>query len=1040
MNRSELEFAAQRFAVFAEQVLEPAVYPVTAPLEVGALQCSEPLSYAEAIGRTYEPVEPGWRWGPAWATAWFRLTGRIPPEMAGQALALRFSSGTEALLWLEGVPHQGLDVNHQAAALFDSAPGGKPLELYVEAACNRRLGVTTFWWDEHEVRTRWQEPKPGRLGRCELAVYDHAAWRLLRTYGFTRELMLLFPDDAERGRRLCDTLQRATALINDADVPGSASAAQDLLERAIRENPTSSRTRCFAVGHAHIDTAWLWTVRETVRKCQRSFSTVLRLMERYPDFRFVCTQAQQYAWLEEESPELFNQIAARVTDGRWEPGGAMWIEPDCNIPSGESLMRQILHGTRWWRDKFGDDGAQRYLYLPDSFGFPASLPQIMKLAGLHTFITTKLSWNETNEFPEVNFCWRGIDGSEVLAHCAPGQDYNATTSPPELLRGEKNASRMDSSRAGVWLQPFGHGDGGGGPTDWAIEYARLAARCEGLPEVTLSRVDAFCDELQRRHRAQQAGGRNWPVWDGELYLELHRGTFTTCAWLKKANRRTEQRLRLAEWLTFAGPTRPSHDEAAPARAGLDEAWKLLLLNQFHDTLPGTSIAEVYDDARRQLQHANSTCDSLVQEGLKRWAERADTGGMAEPIAVFNPSAFNRSGLVECAEKLYYIENAPALGMAVIDAAREPAVEPVVVSDRTLSNGILEATIDEAGRIGSLRPAGSERLAGARQLDGSRQPLNQLVLYDDRPRAWEAWDVDPEYTQRAYPVDEPVEEWKVVASGPRRAAVEVSRPLGCRSRITQRYILEAGSPRLDIRTRVEWHEERRLLRAVFPVDVRARRATYEIQLGHIERPTHRNTSWDRAMFEVCAHRWMDLSEPGFGVSLLNDCKYGHSCDGGVLGLSLLRSPKFPDPQMDMGEHEFTYSLMLHEGDWRAAGVDRQAEMLNEPLMALSLPADRAGSVVVQWAPLTLQVGGCANVSVVALKPAEDDDRLIVRLVETHGGSGEVTLDWHLPVSAVEPVNLLEQSSDAAHINHDSSSGRTVLRMRPFQIVTLAALPA
>jgi alpha-mannosidase len=715
----------------------------------------------------------------------------------------------------------------------------------------------------------------------------------------------------------------------------------------------------------------------------------------------------------------------------------MWIEPDCNILSGESLVRQLVHGIRWWQGKFGERGVQRYLYLPDTFGFPASLPQIAKLAGLDTFITTKLSWNETNEFPEANFRWRGIDGTEVLAHCCPGQDYNATTAPGELLRGEKNAARMDRSRAGVWLQPFGHGDGGGGPTDWAVEYARLAGDCEGLPQVVISRVDDFCEELHKRRREHEAQGWHWPVWDGELYLELHRGTFTTCAWLKRANRRAEQRLRLAELLSCAGPQNLGAGETKDASALLDEAWKLLLLNQFHDTLPGTSIAEVYDDARRQLARVGDISDALIEAAFDTWSGQVDTVGGAEPLLVFNPSAFNRSGVVESDGELHCVDDVPALGVAVMDGSHGVADEPVEVGERTLSNGLITATIDDAGRVSSLRHAESQRDACARRPDGSNEPINQLVLYDDRPRAWEAWDVDPEYLEKAYRVDHPVDGWTVTETGPLRSSIEVSRRLGRRSRITQRYTLEAGSPRLDIHTKIEWHEERRVLRALFPVNVRARKAVYEIQFGHIERPTHRNTSWDRAMFEVCAHRWMDLSEPGFGVALLNDCKYGHSCDGNVMGLSLLRSPKFPDPQVDMGEHEFTYSLMPHNGDWRAAGVDRQAEALNEPLLVRALPVDQSGPVKGHWSPLTLHVQGAAGISVSAIKRAEADDRLIVRLVETHGGSGEVTLDWHLPVGAVECFDLLERPMAAVGFAHDASKRRTTIHFGPFQIITLAA---
>jgi alpha-mannosidase len=374
---------------------------------------------------------------------------------------------------------------------------------------------------------------------------------------------------------------------------------------------------------------------------------------------------------------------------------------------------------------------------------------------------------------------------------------------------------------------------------------------------------------------------------------------------------------------------------------------------------------------------------------------------------------------------------------IADRAESAEVPPVRVNGRTLTNGIISATIDETGQVSSLQDCEVGHEACARRPHGARRPLNQLVLYGDRPRAWEAWDIDAEYEEKACPVDDPAEVWQVVEDGPLRAAIEVTRPLGQQSQIKQRYVLEAGSPRLDVRSRVEWHENRRLLRALFPVDVRSRRATYEIQFGHVERPTHRNTSWDRAMFEVCAHRWMDLSEPGFGVALLNDCKYGHSCHGQVMGLSLLRSPKFPDPQADTGPHEFTYSLMIHHGDWRAAGVDRQADALNDPLLACPLPPDQSGPIEGSWAPFVLRTAGAACVTVAALKRAEDDERLILRLVETHGGRGRLSIHWNLPVGEVEGVDLLERPASTAEVTHDPAARRTVVSLRPFQIVTLAA---
>ena len=1073
--RSELEAAAQRFAVFAGQVLEPAVYTDAAALDVSVFQCAEPVAYAEAVRSRTTPVPIGWRWGPVWSTAWFRLRGRVPAAWRGRRVALRFSSGAEALLWQDAQPRQAFDYHHDAVVLFDSAAGNEEVELHVEAACNRPLGATLFWWEDPDLRRRWSEPDPGQLTRCELTTYAPAVWRLWRTYEFARQLLLLLPTDAERARRLCDGLRSATEMIDERDVVGSAPAAQTLLETALRGQP-AARTRCLAVGHAHIDTAWLWRLRETQRKCQRTFATALALMDEYPEFRFLCSQAQQYAWIEEQSPALFARIAARVRDGRWEAGGAMWVEPDANVPSGESLVRQILHGTRYWQRVFGPRGAQRFLYLPDTFGFSAALPQIMALAGLDTFITNKLSWNDTNEFPHTNFRWRGLDGTEVLAHCTPGRDYNATLSPLELQRGEKETARKDGaalevcrpSAAGepaearqeprpplaecrppvaggelrpagvdVWLQPFGYGDGGGGPTAGMLENARLAAQCEGLPQVTSATAGEFCAQLHAARHALQQAGRDLPVWDGELYLEYHRGTYTTQAWLKRANRRAEQGLRTAEWLAYAGPAPLEAQRAGEIARQLDEAWKLVLLNQFHDILPGSSITEVYADARVQHECVRKIYTALIQDGVQRWAEQVQPTGLRAPMLIFNPASTARRGVVECAGRPHYVADVPALGVAVRERAETAPVEPVVVREHTLSNGLLAATIDDAGRVTSLRHLAMGRETCRWGRGGAVEPMNQLVLYEDRPRAWDAWDIDLDYEQKAAPVDTPAAEWRVVESGPLRAVIEVARPLGQASRITQRFVLEAGAPRLDIYTQVDWHESHRLLRARFPVDVRASEATYEIAFGHLARAAHRNSAWDRARFEVSAHRWMDLSERGCGVALLNDCKYGHSCHDGVIGLSLLRSPKFPDPQADMGLHEFTYSLMPHAGDWRAAGVDREAEALNAPLLAMAVPAPAHGAPARDWAPFTIETAGAAGIAVAAVKRAEDDARLIVRLVETHGGRGSVTLAWNLPAGTVEPVDLLERSTTLDGFAHDAARRRTTVAVRPFQIVTLAA---
>ena len=1034
--KDPIEFAAQRFAVFAEQVLEPAVFACTAPLNITAAEFTRAPAFAEAIGAAYQPIEVGWRWGPAWTTVWLRLTGRIPDAMAGGPVVLRCSTGTEALIWKNGVPMQGLDENHQTALLWDPAEGNEDVNLYIEAVCCRGLGVETFWWDESELRSRWREPKPGRLERCELAALDHLIWRLWRTFEFARELLPLLPQESSSVPRIAEALRQVAVTIDTADVGRDAPDALKMLEAALRGGKDRSRTRCFVIGHSHIDTAWLWPVRETQRKCLRTLSTALALVDRHPSFRFLHTQPQQYAWIQQQAPELYTRIQQAIADGRWEASGPMWVEPDCNLPSGESLVRQILYGVRYWREELGLERIPPYLYLPDTFGYPATLPQIMKLAGLDTFITNKMNYNEADDFPHVNFRWHGLDGTEVVAHCMPGRDYNCAAMPYDFVWGDRKTIRLDRTGTGLWLQTIGYGDGGGGPSEETIYSTELARDCEDLPATEFGTVESFCTALQHARGAAQAAGRDWPIWDGELYLQRHRGTLTTCGWLKRANRRAEEGLRCAEWLTHWGPGAPDDETPPGAKTRFDEAWRLLLLNQFHDILPGTSVSEVYRDAKAQLDYVRAAYTTGISEGLERWSRHLDTSGLRAPMAVFNPSAFSRTEVVACAGELHYVEDVPALGVAVLERVPVTSVGPVCAHDQTLSNGIISATIDHTGRISSLKHIGTDREACVVNPSGARDPLNQLVLYEDRPRTWEAWDIDPEYEEKCVALDGHVDRWDIVEDGPLRSIIEVLRQFSSGGHIAQRFILEAGSPRLSIETRVEWAASRKMLRALFPVDVRARHAVYDISLGHVKRPTHRNTSWDRAMFEVCAHRWMDLSEPDFGVALLNDCKYGHSCHGNTMGLTLLRSPKFPDPTMDVGIHEFTYSLMPHAGDWRTAGVDREAEALNVPLLTLALHADRHGALGRMWAPLKIATPNPGGVQVCCLKKAEGDDRLILRLAETRGVRTSLTITWSLVVETVVSTDLLERETPCGQVRHDVDGKSTIVHLRPFEILTLA----
>ncbi len=1047
-----LQYAAIRYENFHSEVLLPRVFPLRAPLSVAMWQApgsgleTEHPSLAEAKRAKYKPVKLGLRWGPVWSTAWFKLLGRVPAEMRGHTVALRFSCGTEGTLWKDGVPFQGFDPYRDLAFLTQNAKGGEKIDLLVEGACNLPLGISTFWWDHPELQTRWREPQPGRLESAELVVVDEAAWRYAQAWDFLRRLMLALPEDSARATEIANGLRDIHASIDASDpVPGmeeTASALDELVQGGAHEPATA----CIAVGHAHIDTAWLWPLRETRRKCVRSFSNVLRLQERFSNFHFLCSQAQQYEYVKEDAPEVYAQIKKRVQEGRWEAGGAMWIEPDCTCPSGESFIRQIVHGTGFWTAEFGAAAKQRFLYLPDTFGFPPCLPQIARLGGLDTFITNKMSWCETNKFPHVTFMWRGLDGTEILTHLTPGHNYNSSIEPKDMLYGEKNLVVQDgqsffSSAIPMWLQPFGYGDGGGGPTDWQIARAELASDCAGVPRFEQHRVDVFCGRLHAGREALESAGRPLAAWDGELYLELHRGTYTSQAWLKRQNRLAESALRDVESLACSLPDMKAKALDA-VRARLDRAWKTLLLNQFHDILPGSSIEAVYKDSRED-HAAISQVVFAERDALEAaFIKLADTQGLKRPVLVRNSASTTRCGIVEIDGGLIEVRDIPALGVKIVDAASIGALpNPVEVRATKrgveISNGIVRAFIDLAGRVAELEHVPTRRIANQRDARGRAMPLNQLALYEDRPRRWEAWDTDRDYFDKCELVDGDCE-IAVSEAHPLRGEVRIERTLGAASTIWQTYRLDAGSDRLEVRTEVNWQESQQQLRALFPFDIRARHASFGTQFGAIERPIHRNTSWEEARFEVPGHAWMDVAEPGFGVAVLDDGRYGRSAiassNGCTLGLSLLKSPLFPDPTCDRGEHAFNYALMPHAGDWREAGVDAAAECFREPMRAIALAKSRKGAMHGSWAPFDVLAASPMRVEIAAWKPAEDGKGRILRLVETRGARGDVQVFWNVDASKVTSVDALERPLSREELAH-SKGAATLLRMKPFEIVTL-----
>ena len=947
---SHPDYTRARLAQLSER-LHARVYSATRPVdELLVSQRVDRISWADAQRLDYRPAALGERFGPLWATYWFRVRATVPEEWRGARVDLLWYSASEAALWVDGRVVAGLNQHHAEATLVDEAEAGE-LGFQVELACNGLFG---------------SQEAPVVLARCELGRFDPSAWKLARDFEVLRALEAQPAVDPMLGGELRGRLEHfADVYEHDPE------AAQSILDELYERRNGTQVHEIVAVGHAHIDTAWLWPLAETYRKTLRTFSTQLRYMEEYPEYRFACSQAQQYAWIKERNPELWERIRANVAGGQFVPVGGSWVEPDLNLPSGESLVRQLLHGQRFFERELGV--RCREFWAPDAFGYNGQLPQLMRSAGMTRFFTQKLSWNSFNKPDHHTFLWQGDDGSEVLAHFPPADTYNSMADVAELLRTARDYRDVDRSRTSLIV--FGYGDGGGGPTREMLENLRRARDLQGLPRTRMAAPDEFFAALEA-----EPGPR--PVVVGELYLEYHRGTYTTQARVKRGNRRCEQGLRDAEFLAVARG-------GAYPRGQLDRLWKLLLLQQFHDILPGSSIRLVYEDAERDFAELEAGIGALIGEG---------------PTPV-NTTCFSRRDVA--GEAL--LEAAPFSHARVVEPDDEVRVD---VDGLTLENAHLRVTLSPDGSVESVhhKASGRETLAA----NG-----NRLELYDDRPVAFDAWDIDP-YTLQTRRDAAPAESHELVTATPLRAEIGFERSLGESSRLRQIVRLDAGSRRLEFHVEVDWHESHTLLKVCFPLAVRAPNATYEMPFGYAERPTHYSTSFDRARYEVPGHRFADLSEHGFGAAVLTDSKYGYSCYDGDLRVSLLRAPKSPDPEADMGRHEFAYALVPHVDDWRDAGIVREAALFNAPL---------------RWTELALE-GSFASVDagelvLETIKRAEDSDAIVLRLYDPHGGRGVARVRLAVPFSSARRANVLEEDGEALA----ADEAAIVVPYRPHEVVTV-----
>ncbi|GAA4214484.1 alpha-mannosidase [Actinocatenispora rupis] len=1041
-----------------EQRIRPALYAATAPLTVavwhvpdephpdgaaGGPVAAEPRPVTDALAATYEPMPLGTRWGRPWSTSWFRVTGEVPAEFAGKRVEAVFDLGfgggpgfsCEAMAYdAAGVPVKALHPLNRYVPVGNPVAGGERVDLLLEGAANPEISMgiePTYLGDK---LTAGDAPLY-QLRQADVAVLDETVFGLIADVEVLSELMHELSVDNPRRHEILRALERMLDTLDLHDVAGTAAAGRAELVDVLSRPAHASAHRISAAGHAHIDSAWLWPLRETVRKSSRTFANVTALAEEYPELVFACSQAQQYAWVKDAQPAVFERIKRAVANGNWAPVGSMWVESDANLPGGEALVRQITHGKRFFADELGVD--TRGIWLPDSFGYNASFPQIARLAGLDWFLTQKISWNQVNKMPHHTFWWEGIDGTRIFTHFPPADTYNGTFAGEELARAVRNYAEKGAGT--ISLLPFGHGDGGGGPTREMLEKARRLADLEGSAKVTVEHPDRFFDAAREEYP-------DAPVWRGEMYLELHRGTFTTQAKTKQGNRRSEHLLRTAElWATAAAV----YSGADYPYAELDALWKTVLLHQFHDILPGSSIAWVHREARATYERIRSELAAIIESsahsvGGGRGSESASERrtGESEPrlggLRSFNAAPQDRAevtavpadlaahtGLAaDAVQKLSDGQvaawaSAPALGVGTVEPDLPSGdVAPVTVDGRVLSNGLVRVTVDDHGLVTSVYDLRADREVLAPGTYG-----NLLQLHPDHPNKWDAWDLDKHYQHRHTDLTE-AESVEVVDRGPLLGAIRVVRRFG-ESTATQTLVLRAGSPRLDVRTEIDWRESEKVLKAAFPIDVHAERESAEIQFGHVQRPTHTNTSWDAARFEVYAHRWIHVAEPGYGVALVTDSTYGHDVhratreEGGTtttVRLTLLRAPHSPDPHTDIDTHTFTYSLVPGAGIGEAVAAG----------YALNLPLTVAAGTA---APDPLVRLDHPAVLAEAVKLADDGSGdVVVRLYESRGGRASTTVTAGFPVAAVTEVDLLERPLA------ELDAGEP-LAFRPFQIRTL-----
>jgi len=974
-----------------------------APVPMEFSSTFDHLTPEQARKLPFAPCPAGTEWGSKWQYAWFRGTAKLNGQGKGKRIELLYDNA-DSVTWINGEIRGEFDSQHKTVLLAEKASGSETFDILLETyawhgdtPCNFGLLLP----GEHSV----PEPpvRQQKFRECSIVVFNEETYQLLMDFLTLASAAAVMDENSMVRGRMESALQEATCVLDaeaeDSVFESSVKKARELIAPVLALKNGSASPEMYCFGHAHIDVAWLWPLAETKRKAARTFSTQLNLMKQYPEHKFLQSQPQLYDYIKTHYPDIYAGVKQAVKSGRWIADGGLWVECDTNLSGGESIIRQFLYGKRFFREEFGVEN--RLMWLPDVFGYSGALPQIMKGCGIDYFSTQKIYWviHWGAGFPFDTFRWEGIDGTEVLSHIH--RDYNAETKPAWLANRWKLCNQKQETE--IMLLPFGWGDGGGGPTRDHLEYLRRCRDLQEIPKTRLASPTEFFKEFEKR-------GLPEARYKGELYFEGHRGTYTTQAKTKKGNRKSEFSLREAELWSSAGLVLSGKEYPAER---IEKNWKKVLLNQFHDIIPGSSIARVYEEANKLYDEVRADASVITADAARSMLDHPE--GAA--FTVWNSLSWSRDIVVEVeaggdlgsaatqdgtacvtqtakpGKMLVKIPAVPGLAAKSFTLSRGTPGPAAVPEKLKLENEHLRAQFNEAGEIVSLVDKRRNR-----ELVKPGSVLNEFLMFRDQPGDWDAWDIDLIY--RKNPVELSRKAGiRTVYSGPVETRLVVERQLE-KSRLTQEIVLRQGEARLDFETVIDWQESRKLLKTAFPLDIRTDFGRWEIQFGHIKRPITQNTDEERSRFEVSGHKFMDLSENDYGVSILNDCKYGWDCLDGIPKLTLLRAPIAPDETADRGSHAFSYSLFLHEGPFGVKTV-REGYELNVPLVLTK-------GALKSTAGKPLFSVDADNIIIETVKRSEDAKSIVVRLYESAGQATVCVLKASFPFRKVRECDLVEEN--------------------------------